>query len=278
MTALRGLATFIWSVTPSRRVRAKYFALYCWLVRGRTKIVAVDGVRLELDLGQTIDVAVSLRKFEREIVNAIHAHTRPGDVVLDIGANAGVHAIVFAKCASPGSVFAFEPTKYAHARLERNVKLNPQLQVRPVRLALSDQNVESAAVRFRSSWRTDGVVDTQSEDISFRRLDDWIEENQLDKVSIVKLDVDGFEYRVLRGAQKTLSRFKPILFMEVGHYHFDDDTTNPVALLSTIGYCFWDAKSHEPMSPIELRKRLTAPEMLDATINVVASAAAGFVP
>src|SRR5215510_14934759 len=107
MPLLRSVAFFIWQLTPSKRLRACYFSIYCWFVRGKSRIAEVDGVTLDLDLSQVIDVAVLLQKFERELVDAIHAYTKSGDVVLDIGANVGVHAMVFAKCAWPGKVFAF---------------------------------------------------------------------------------------------------------------------------------------------------------------------------
>jgi FkbM family methyltransferase len=260
----------VWKLTPSRRVRTWYFSMYCWLVRGKSRIVEVDGVTLDLDLSEVIDVAVFLQRFERELVGAIHAYTRSGDVVLDIGANAGVHSMVMAKCAAPGMVFAFEPTRRAYARLQRNAALNPALHVVPVQVALSDENA-TATTSFRSSWRTDRAVHSEAEDICFRRLDDWIEENRLERVDLVKLDVDGFEYRVLHGAPRMLAGFKPTIFMEVGHYHFADDQTNPVMLLSRAGYHFWDAKTLTSASCDELRRRMTSPEMIDVTINVIAS-------
>ena len=278
MSILRDVAVLIWKLTPSRQLRGWYFSVYCWLVRGKARVVEVDGVRLELDLSQIIDVAVLLQRFERELVDAIHAHTKSGDVVLDIGANAGVHSMVLAKCAWPGKVIAFEPTQYAHARLERNIALNPNLHVVPQRLALSDENASSRVASFRSSWRTDRINDTKPEPMCFRRLDDWLAENHIDKVNLVKLDVDGFEYQVLRGASKMLANSQPILFMEVGHWHFDSDQTNPILLLSNIGYRFWDAKSLEAMLPEQLRRRMQAPQMLDVTINVIASTSKTFAP
>ena len=166
--------------------------MYCWLVRGKSRIVEVDGVTLDLDLSEVIDVAVFLQRFERELVEAIHAYTKSGDVVLDVGANAGVHSMVLAKCAAPGTVFAFEPTRRAYARLQRNAALNPALHVVPIQLALSDENA-AATASFRSSWRTDRVVHSDAENICFRRLDDWLEENQLERVDLVKLDVHGFD-------------------------------------------------------------------------------------
>lgn len=278
MSLFNTLATIIWKMTPNRSIREKYFSVYCWLVRGKKRIVQIDGVYFSLDLGQTIDVAVSLGRFEPELVAAIHTHTKPGDTILDIGANTGVHAMVFAKCAVHGKVFAFEPTDYAFIRLKNNIQLNKGLNVEPIQLALSDRNADSEAVDFRSSWRTDGIVDHKMDYVSFRRLDDWMTETGLQSLNIIKLDVDGFEYPVLHGSPQTLSKFRPIIFMEIGLYHFDVVDKNPVTLLGDIGYSFWDAKSKVLISPSEIRQRLMMPEMSGITINVIASPIEGFIP
>ena len=103
-------------------------------------------------------------------------------------------------------------------------------------------------------------------------------ETGLQSLNIIKLDVDGFEYPVLHGSPQTLSKFRPIIFMEIGLYHFDVVDKNPVTLLGDIGYSFWDAKSKVLISPSEIRQRLMMPEMSGITINVIASPTEGFIP
>ncbi len=242
-------------------------------------MVTIDGVRLNLDLSETIDVATLLRRFEPEIVEAIRHHARPGNIVIDIGANTGIHAMAFAARISPGGkVYAFEPTNHAFARLCEHVALNPQLDVEPIQLALSDQNLASQVVDFRSSWRTDGVIEHRVSNVAFSRFDDWILDKDIDRIDIVKLDVDGHEYPVLVGASEALKRFLPTVFMEVGHYHFEDLERDPVALLSKLGYRFWDAKSKQPYTRDAIRSRCSEPAMHGITINLIASPAEGFVP
>lgn len=279
MSALLNIATAIWNHTPSRWVREKYFAAYCRIVRGRRVLTTIDGITLKLDLSETIDVAVYLRRFEPEVGAAIKSHTRAGDTILDIGANAGIHALAFAAQANPGGkVYAFEPTNDAFARLQENVRLNPQLNVEPIQLALSDRNLTAQTVDFRSSWRTDGVNEQRFSTVSFRRLDDWIRDEKVSDVCVVKIDVDGHEYSVIRGATETLSRFLPTVLMEVGLYHFDDPTRDPIALLGSIGYRFWDAKTKRPYSREALEEYLSDRRMDGITLNVIASAAKGFLP
>jgi FkbM family methyltransferase len=279
MSPLLKIATFIWNITPSHYLKEKYFSAYCWLVRGKKRIINIDGVNLKLDLSQTIDVAVFLGRFEREVVAAIDLHTRTDDIILDIGANAGVHALAFAKRAyQSGKVYAFEPTDYAFGRLVENIGLNPQLYIEAFKIALSNENIESKEIDFRSSWRTDGVIDKRRNCVSFVRLDDWISKMNIKRVDIIKLDVDGFEYSVLHGAVETVKKYLPTFFMEVGLYHFEDKERNPVFLLSEIGYKYWDAKTKALHSPSSLQSYLSAPAMLGTTLNIIASAHAGFKP
>lgn len=279
MTTLLKMATLLWNITPSRSLRERYFSVYCWLVRGKSRIARIDGVNFSLDLSQTIDVAFYLRRFEPELVAAIRTYTRPGDVILDIGANTGLHALAFANQVRPnGKVYAFEPTNYAYARLNENMRLNTQLNVEAVKLALSDENVDSQIIDFRSSWRTDGIIETKQNEVSIRKLDDWVADIELEKVNIIKLDVDGFEYLVLRGAIETLKRFSPLIFMEVGLYHFQESDKDPVTLLSDVGYRFWDAKTKESYSHTALRQCLSMPQMAGVTLNVLASADKTFAP
>lgn len=279
MSVLLQLATAIWKYTPSRALREKYFAAFCWFVRGRKRIVSIDGVTLHLDLGETIDVAVLLRRFEPEIVEAIRTHARPGDIVIDIGANTGVHALAFAARVLPGGkVYAFEPTDHAYARLRENIGLNPALDVEPIQCALADENLPPRQVDFRSSWRTDGVIEHRTSTVEFMRFDDWVRRRGIDHIDVVKLDVDGYEYPVIRGAFSTLERLRPTIFMEVGRYHFDDPERDPIEVLVGIGYRFWDAKSKSEYSHDAMKRRLSEDGMTGITINVIASAADGFVP
>jgi FkbM family methyltransferase len=266
-------ASVVWKLTPSKRLRSRYLAAYYWLVRGQHRIVTKGDVTLSLDLSESIDVAVMLDRFEPEVVAVADRKLRPGNVVLDIGANAGVHALHFASRVRPGGrVYAFEPTDSAFARLTQNVKLNPALPIEAIQTALSDEDRDGAEIDFRSSWRTDGALPTAVSRVRMSRLDTWSGENRLEKFDFLKLDVDGYEFAVLSGATATLRRFTPFIIMEAGLYHFDDDSRNPFRLLAALGYRFADASTGTPLEIDALLARLRSPEMNGLTMNVVGSA------
>ena len=266
--------SLIWRVTPSRTVRELYLRAFLRLVRNRRKIASVEGMTFDLDLGEMIDACLLLQRFERDVAEVIDKLCEPGSVVLDIGANIGAHALRFARAVGPeGQVLAFEPTDFAFRKLEKNISLNSFSSISSFHLALSDENRKAQEIRFRSSWRTDGKSVERRTTVDFARLDDWLEQHQIDRVDIVKIDVDGNEFPVFNGARRMLEQFRPLVIMEVGAWHFQDPERNPVAVLEDLGYSFWDAKRKSRYSNLEeIRAELPAQDTeMGFSINVIAA-------
>jgi FkbM family methyltransferase len=221
-----------------------------------------------------IDVGVFLGRFEPEVAAAIDALCTPGWVVLDIGANIGAHALRLGRrIGTAGCVYAFEPTSYAFEKLERNVALNPTLRIIPVRAALSDRSVPAQTISYRSSWRTDGQRSVQSSVVDFVRLDDWCAQRGVDRIDLIKIDVDGNEYSVVTGAMKMITSSLPLFLLEAGAWHFEDRATNPWAILEGLGYRFWNAMRRKPYNSLaEIRAELPPSDPDKGfSINLVAS-------
>jgi FkbM family methyltransferase len=140
----------------------------------------------------------------------------PGTVVYDIGAATGVYTEALAKVASVAQVVAFEPLAESFRALEEHVGGRPN--VRCFNLALGD--AQSRLKLHRSAWsNTSSFLPTGElikaefplaahldgvEEVAVARLDDVVAEHGLRLPDLVKIDVQGFEDRVVRGAQKTL--------------------------------------------------------------------------
>jgi FkbM family methyltransferase len=205
---------------------------------GRSDVGLFDrgGIRWELDLNQGIDFAIYLQGgFEPATLRDYERLVRPGDTVLDIGANIGAHTLPLARLVGPaGCVAAFEPTDYAFAKLERNLSLNPDLQTRvtAVQALLVSHADDEMPKAIPSSWSLrapdpdeeihpvhKGTYHSLGNAIAYR-LDDWLKNANIKKVDFVKIDVDGFEIDVLEGARETLDQFRPIIMMEFAPYVF----------------------------------------------------------
>lgn len=256
-TVLLKLAKSIYRATPSRRLRQLYFDGYARMVRGREAIRTIDEVRYHLDLGEMIDLALSLGQFEPRVVAAIERHCRPGMTALDVGANIGAHTLRLGRLVgNSGRVYGFEPTEFAFRKLERNLALNPELNVSIFRLALADQEARSRRISFRASWRTDGRHQDASCEVDFVRLDDWARNAGVGKVDVMKMDVDGNEFGVLAGGLELLRGSRAVLIMELVGPHFADANRNPWTLLESLGYRFSDIETGTVYSSVERMSHL----------------------
>ncbi len=229
------------------------------VVRGARGVVGLPpeavarrhGVTWDLNLAEGIDLAVYLGVYERSIMRLYDRLLGPGSVAIDIGANFGAHTLQMARgVGRDGLVSAFEPTDYAFARLTRNLQLNPELarRVQAHQVFLCSEPGEPPAQVF-ASWPVAGQRKDLHQDHGGRavstsnarttRLDDWARTTKPDRVDLIKLDVDGYETDVLRGATETLQRFRPIILMEYAPYVLSDfgvEVDDLVALIGDLGY------------------------------------------
>lgn len=154
----------------------------------------------------------SCRK-EPETVQWLESQLRPGDCFYDIGANVGAYSLVaFAITGGRASVFAFEPGFTTFPELVRNVHLNRAAAcITPLSIALGDETgiatlhySDLTAGAARHDWHTSESGTLALPTVCYR-LDDLIAALKLPPPTLLKLDVDGPERAVLRGADHTLA-------------------------------------------------------------------------
>jgi FkbM family methyltransferase len=144
---------------------------------------------------------------------------RPGATVLDVGANIGVTAVM-AATACEGTVFAFEPGPRVYPCLLETLKANPGLNILPVRAALG---AEAGEISFFDDPGTpasshmvtgDTYVRTSDHSVKVMTIDQFVSETGLTELDLIKIDVEGFEIDVLRGAVATIAALRPAVFVE----------------------------------------------------------------
>ena len=244
------------------------------------------GVRYELDLSQGIDFAIYLGgMFERSTAVALAKLTEPSSLVLDIGANIGAHTLHLASLVGPqGRVMAFEPTDFAFRKLRRNLDLNPLLasRVDAFHCFLTASDGASVPGAIYSSWPLaveSGLHakhlgrEMRTEQAQARSLDSILSECAGRKVQLVKLDVDGFECDVLRGATSMLRDMRPIFVMELAPYVLEERGASLEQFVSYFipnGYAFFDERTQRrlPSDAKELQRMLSDGE----SMNVIARA------
>jgi FkbM family methyltransferase len=225
------------------------------LARDDHATVVRGDIAWDLDLGEGIDFAIYLLgAFERSSIRAYTRLIKPGAVVVDVGANIGAHTLPFAQLVGPGGhVFAFEPTSYAFNRLQRNLSLNPALarRVSAYQAMLAEQSGDVPDADLYARWplrletearhSTHLGVATSTEGAEVVSLDDWAARHNISRIDFVKIDVDGHECRVLRGARETLRRFRPSLLVEFMPYGLEEagaSLDELVQILTDLHYTF----------------------------------------
>jgi FkbM family methyltransferase len=152
---------------------------------------------------------------------------QPGSVAIDVGANLGEWTIPFARAVGPeGRVLAIEPAPRNAAALASTLAVNALHHAEIVRCAVGNRDgVAEFAVPLVSSARADtgtARIGPASEGyealcVPVRTLDSVAAKRGLDRLDLIKIDVEGHERRVLDGAAATLDRYRPSLVIETGH-------------------------------------------------------------
>ena len=150
-------------------------------------------------------------KSEETILKPLMKMIQRGDVAYDIGSNIGIHSVFMAKKAEKdGRIIAFEPENMAYQTLRQNIKLNNLNNVRPIQIALGDQiksgalyNRKQIGIGAMSLIRSHGSEFCQNVNIFPGDL--IVKQRKIPLPNAVKIDVEGFEYLVIKGLQKTLT-------------------------------------------------------------------------
>jgi FkbM family methyltransferase len=150
--------------------------------------------------------------YEREQTALFEQMLRPGDTVLDVGANVGYYTLLAAVLVGEhGRVHAFEPEPRNAGFLRRHAAINRCRNVTVQQAAVSDR-AGTARFDFGSGSGTGHLADAGAIEVRTLRLDDYCAEHGLAPTAI-KIDVEGAEMSVLQGARETLRRHLPALFL-----------------------------------------------------------------
>jgi FkbM family methyltransferase len=181
---------------------------------------------------------------ERRELATMRSLITPGMVIADIGANAGFYALEMAECVGrSGRVLAFEPDPFNFSLLDRRARSAPLGNVDAQQLALGDE--AGQAVLYCSAYnRADNRIGwshnekhVESYTVQVRTLDEFAAASGLAKIDALKIDVQGAEARVLRGAVHTLAAGLKWLWVEFSPDHLRGAGVDPAGFLQNLaGY------------------------------------------
>lgn len=177
----------------------------------------VYGLSFHLDRSSLLERQMAAAGYwEEDTKVLIDAFVHPGDSIVEVGANFGAHTLPLAQKVGPqGRVVAFEPVEGAYNRLMANMRLNPHLQnISLHRSYLGAKDDEEVEIAITSRWSIDG----SSNDTRLFRFRTTSLDRQcagFERIDLLKIDVDGAEQSVLKGARQTIMRHRPLLYVEV---------------------------------------------------------------
>lgn len=200
------------------------------------RIIKKDGVNYEVDLSEGIELSLYLfGDFQKHVTKNSFLTIKDDFTIIDIGANVGLMTLQFAKLVPKGKVYSFEPTFYALERLKKNLSLNEDIakNVTVINSFVSETSNASPDIVAFSSWKVNGERGTNdhpvhlgtpksTEGVPAISLDDFTEANAIAKIDFIKIDTDGHEYEVFKGAKKAIAKYKPKIIFEIGLYVMDE--------------------------------------------------------
>ena len=186
---------------------------------------------------------------EVRLARLLMRHLKPGDTFIDVGGHFGYFTLLASRLVGPaGRVVAFEASRNTYAVLVENVRQQPNVTAH--HLALSDQHETISFFEFPVLYNEFNSMDVdqfrnekwfakfppQRIDVLATRLDDVVERDNL-QPAIIKIDVEGAELKVIRGAAGTLRHQRPLVVMEyLAPARHNTAHRQAAALLNELGY------------------------------------------
>lgn len=147
-------------------------------------------------------------------IDNVYPKPKCNNIVIDVGAHIGLYSIYSSSYAE--RVIAIEPetTNFNHLI----INIQSYKNIYPLKMALGDEN-RKMRLFLHDSWGHSLLFpSSQFEEVLVRKLDDVIEKLDLRKVDLIKINAEGYELKILKGAEKTIRKFKPILAIGIHHY------------------------------------------------------------
>lgn len=178
----------------------------------------------------------------------------PNDgVSVEVGSNIGMHAIAISKICNYGKIYCYEAQRYLYYILCGNIAMNNRLNVIARNLVVSDQHGHirvqtsdydrpwnygafSIDAGFSEEGKFDGAVRTEKIEVVSLDKDPLL--SKIEKIHLIKADVEGAEVKVVLGGKKLIERHRPYLFLEAGDEQSVGKLVEVLSSIDYVGYWF----------------------------------------
>jgi len=183
--------------------------------RGMGRYTIDEGIEFEMDLTEAVNSGVAIlgswNQFETRVLKTI---LQPGDVIIDVGAFMGSYSLLAGKLTGEkGKVYAFEPNPDYFKKLKKNILLNRFPNIQAFDLALSNKK---GVVEFYPASSGSSLVKNVAEALIGKKikpikvkavtLNDFVGKEKIKRIDFIKIDAEGWDLQVLKGASNILKR------------------------------------------------------------------------
>lgn len=177
----------------------------------------LGNLTVNIDTTYKVERIMWTGEYELPLIGFLRTHQTAGWVCFDVGANVGAVSLALAEfVGGEGKVYAFEPGPPNLLRLRNNIELNPELldRVRILPVGVGETPGELWWAEERGNPGNALLCDQGTHPIKVITLDDFVSEQGIERADFIKIDVEGMELQVMRGAAGALRRFRPVLYFE----------------------------------------------------------------
>ena len=217
------------------------------------KKVNRKGLSFELRLSDYMDWLLYFHS-DADSSAPVLGYIRESDIVLDIGGNIGQTALFMAKkTGRDGRVVSFEPIPETYGRFLTNLRLNGSIQNLMVEnIALGDTHEKLKMLAENSGNSGQNRILNEYEpgskvvEVEVMPLSSYLKTKPLPRIDVVKIDVEGFEYHVLKGAAEVFKQYKPVLYIELSEKNLSrqgSSANQVVSFLNELSYSVKDVVS-----------------------------------
>jgi FkbM family methyltransferase len=215
--------------------------------KGTIREVERNGIKYRLDISDCVEHGVYFA-FEEASQKTLFELAKNRRAIIDVGTNIGCVLMNFARLSPDAVVYGFEPDAANFEKARTNLSLNQFQNVNLNQKALgthrakakiysvNENNAGMNRIRVAGEGH-DGLG--EGSEIEVISLDDFVEKTSIKTVDLIKIDVEGFELNVLKGAQHSLRRFRPTLFVELDDNNLREQGSSAeelVVFIEQLGY------------------------------------------
>ena len=212
--------------------------------KGSIRKVERDGVKFTLDISNCVQHGLYYFGFGEGLIDIVKKEIKKTKVIFDIGAHIGTTSIMMSRLNPEATIFAFEPHSGTYNTAAEILRTNSFKNIQINNIGLGDKpgKLKLYEVREHNAGMNRVILGEQDypyTQVDISTIDKFVSENSISNVGFIKIDVEGFEYAVLKGGEQTLRKYKPVMFIELDDNNLKDcgqSAASLIELLFSYGY------------------------------------------